>query len=347
MRSGIKKAGIITLHIVFWVVIIGLPQVLMILKNETYPKEILYYIVIAGIFIPLTFYLFYLYIVPYTLESNIKRTYAILGYSVITVALVTLKIGCLLLIDRFSNLDFNKHNLFNFTQQFAEGFNIAFFIIMAILVRISMYWIRDQRNKTELALREHQLELELLKTQLNPHFFFNTLNNIYSLVYKKSDNAPAAVMKLSEIMRYLIYESKTELVPLEKEVEQLENYIELEKLRIKDPDFIDYHITGDISTHIIPPMLLITFAENAFKHGKKKVKSPGIYIEITAENDRLTYLVKNYLLMEPNNSHLGEGLGMQNIRRRLELLYPDKHNLQIDRDNNSYEVKLELDCSEK
>jgi len=344
MRSGIKKAGIITLHIIFWVVIIGFPQVMMILNNETYPKEILYYVLISGIYIPITFYLFYLYIVPYTLESKIKRTYAILVYSVTAIALITLKIGCLLLIDRFSNLDLSKHNLFSFTQQFAEGFNIAFFIIMAIFMRISMYWIRDQRNKTELALRQQQLELELLKTQLNPHFFFNTLNNIYSLVYKKSDNASAAVMKLSEIMRYLIYESKSELVPLEKEVEQLENYIELEKLRIKDPDFINYNIAGEISSHIIPPMLLIAFAENAFKHGKRKVKSPGISIEITAENERLTYSVKNYFLNEPNKSRPGEGLGMQNTKRRLELLYPDKHRLSINRDNNMYEVLLELDC---
>lgn len=342
-----KKAGIISLHIIFWVVIIALPQYIMIVNNENIPKEVVYYALITILFIPFTFYIFYLYVVPYTLESKVKRIHAILVYAVITTALITFKTGLLLLIDHFSNLNFGKHNLFGFTQQFVEGFNITFFIIMAILLRISMYWIRDQRHKTELALREHQLELELLKTQLNPHFFFNTLNNIYSLVYKKSDNAPAAVMKLSEIMRYLIYESKTELVPLEKEVEQLENYMELEKLRIKDPDFIDYHITGDISSHIIPPMLLITFAENAFKHGKRKVKSPGISIEINAENDRLRYSVKNYLIIEPSNSHLGEGLGMQNTRRRLELLYPDKHSLRIVHDDNSYEVNLELDCTEK
>ena len=347
MKTGMKKAGIVSLHIMFWVIIIALPQYLMIINTENIPREITYYALIMMLFIPLTFYLFYLYVVPFTLESNVKRINSILIYSVITIALILLKTGLLILIDRFSDLDFVSHNLFGFRQQFVEDFNIAFFMIMAILLRISMYWIRDQRQKTELALREHQLELELLKTQLNPHFFFNTLNNIYSLVYKKSDNAPAAVMKLSEIMRYLIYGSKAELVPLEKEVEQLENYIELEKLRIKDPDFIDYHITGDISSHIIPPMLLITFAENAFKHGKRKVKSPGINIEITAEKDRLTYSVKNYLLIEPNNSPHGEGLGMQNTRRRLELLYPDKHSLRIDRDNNSYEVKLELDCRKK
>lgn len=344
MRSALRKTGIITLHVIFWVVIIALPQYLMIINSEKYPREIVYYTLITTLFIPLTFYVYYLYVVPFTIESKVKRIYSILVYSLIAIALVTVKTGCLLLIDKLSNLDFSKHNLFDFTQQFVEGFNIAFFIIMAILLRISMYWIRDQRNKTELALREHQLELELLKTQLNPHFFFNTLNNIYSLVYKKSDSAPAAVMKLSEIMRYLIYESKSELVPLEKEVEQLENYIELEKLRIKDPDFINYQIKGDITSHIVPPMLLISFAENAFKHGKRKVISPGIFIEINAENDRLTYSVKNYLIKEPNNNHLGEGLGMQNTRRRLELLYPEKHRLGIDRDNNMYEVKLELDC---
>ena len=178
MRSALRKTGIVTLHIIFWVVIIALPQYIMIISNEKIPREIVYYALIIGLFIPLTFYIYYLYVVPFTIESKVKRIYSILVYSVIAVALVALKTGCLLLIDKLSNLDFSEHNLFSFKQQFVEGFNIAFFIIMAILMRISMYWIKDQRNKTELALREHQLELELLKTQLNPHFFFNTLNNI-------------------------------------------------------------------------------------------------------------------------------------------------------------------------
>jgi len=344
MKPALRKTGIVSLHIIFWVVIIALPQYLMMINNDNIPTELVYYALISGFFIPFTFYLYYLYIVPFIIDSKVRTILSVLVYSLIAVALIALKTGFLVMVDRLTNLDFSKHNLFGFSQQFLEGFNVVFFIIMAVLLRISMYWIRDQRNKTELALREHQLELELLKTQLNPHFFFNTLNNIYSLVYKKSNNAPAAVMKLSEIMRYLIYESKSELVPLEKEIEQLENYIELEKLRIKDPDFINYQIKGDIAPHIIPPMLLIAFVENAFKHGKRKVRSPGIYIEIIAEKNRLTYLVRNYLLKEASSTQPDEGLGMQNTRRRLELLYPEKHILSIESDDDMYKVKLQLDC---
>ena len=151
-------------------------------------------------------------------------------------------------------------------------------------------------------------------------------------------------MKLSEIMRYMIYESKSEVVPLVKEVEQLTHYIELERLRTSNPGFIEFETEGNFSQHVIPPMLLLMFAENAFKHGKRKVKDPGIRINIKATDEFIFYQVANYLLKEPHNNHIGEGIGMQNTRRRLELLYPACHTLSITSDEEKYAVNLILDC---
>lgn len=247
-------------------------------------------------------------------------------------------------IDQIFDINFAEHDLYGLKVLTASALNTLFFVTLALLIKIALFWVKDQRERTELALEENRLELELLKAQINPHFFFNTLNNIYSLVYKKSDDAPAAVMKLSEIMRYMIYDTKSEMVPLEKEIEQLNNYIELERLRTKDSDFIEFETKGNFETHIVPPMLFLSFVENAFKHGKRKVTNPGISINLTAEEGLIKYSVINYILKEPLSNHKGEGIGMENTRRRLELLFPGCHNLEIKSDNEKYFVRLTLHC---
>ena len=178
---------------------------------------------------------------------------------------------------------------------------------------------------------------------MNPHFFFNTLNNIYSLVYKKSDEAPAALMKMSEIMRYMLYDSKAEKVPLEKELEYLDDYIELQKLRFTDPGFIDYSVKGETGNHHIPPMMLLSFVENAFKHGKKRVSNPGIVIRIEASEKLLNFIVSNYIVENPAiETHGRTGIGLKNIRRRLELLYPASHDLTIVSSEGRFTVNLKI-----
>jgi LytS/YehU family sensor histidine kinase len=161
----------------------------------------------------------------------------------------------------------------------------------------------------------------------------------------KSDEAPAALMKLSDIMRYMLYESKSERVPLEKEIEHLGYYLELEKLRLKDPEFVSLMVEGEISAHQVPPMLLISVVENAFKHGKKRVSNPGITIEIKAEGNRLRFMVSNYTIDNlPEKTKGDSGIGMHNTRRRLELLYPGCHDLRISRNRGKYTVSIELYC---
>jgi LytS/YehU family sensor histidine kinase len=204
-------------------------------------------------------------------------------------------------------------------------------------------WYDDRKAAEEKMIRDHKFELELLKAQLNPHFFFNTLNNIYSLVLKKSDEAPAALMKMSEIMRYMLYDSKTEKVPLGKELEYLDDYIELQKLRFADPGYIDYSVSGDLQDHEIPPMLLLSFVENAFKHGKKRVTNPGIIIRVSTTATLLNFVVSNYIIDDQAVDNPGHtGIGLKNIRRRLELLYPGSHNLTISARDGRYTVNLDI-----
>lgn len=210
----------------------------------------------------------------------------------------------------------------------------------AVLISFMISWFETQKLKDELINQQQAGELALLRSQVNPHFLFNTLNNIYSLVYKKSDEAPAAVMKLSSIMRYMFYDATSDKVPLEKEIEYLKSFIELQKLRIKNPDFVSLHIEGNAEGHSIAPMLLISFVENAFKHGSRK-QQPGIIVRLSALTDRINFEVINYLRKTTLSHNENEsGIGLINIRRRLELMYPDKHNLLISVDAETFRINL-------
>jgi len=218
---------------------------------------------------------------------------------------------------------------------------VIIYTIYALLIQLAIGWFETQKLKTELLLEKQSGELALLRSQINPHFLFNTLNNIYSLVYKKSEDAPEAVMKMASIMRYMLYDATTDKVLLEKEIEYLKSFIELEKLRIRHTDFVELEIAGNVEGRTIAPMLLIPFVENAFKHGSKSVTNPGIRISLTIAERQIRFEVTNRL--RKNATHTKDqvgGIGLHNIRRRLNLLYPGKHQLDIRTDEENYHVLL-------
>lgn len=212
--------------------------------------------------------------------------------------------------------------------------------IYAVLIWFMIRMFETQKLRDELINQRQAGELALLRSQVNPHFLFNTLNSIYSLVYRKSEEAPEAVMKFSSIMRYVLYEATSESVLLEKEVEYLRSYIELEKLRYKQTDLVRMSVEGKTEGVTIAPMLLIPFVENAFKHGSKNVQ-PGITIRLQSDDHMIRFEVVNYLKKgrrDPDNQY--SGIGLSNIRRRLELNYPGKHTLSVREENDQFWVNL-------
>jgi len=214
--------------------------------------------------------------------------------------------------------------------------------IYAMLIRFSIDWFESQKFKDELIKERQAGEIALLRSQVNPHFLFNTLNNIYSLVYNKSDEAPEAVMKLSSIMRYMLYDSNTEIVAVNKEVEYLYSFIDLQQLRITRKGFVEIKVTGSMENRTIAPMLLIPFVENAFKHGEKN-HAPGIIIHLNLEPDRLIFTVENFIKANPETpADESGGFGLQNLKRRLGLLYPDKHILIINQSENKFKIELTI-----
>jgi len=175
---------------------------------------------------------------------------------------------------------------------------------------------------------------------VNPHFLFNSLNSIYSLAYQKSDAAPEAILKLSEIMRYMLYESNDGKVDLAKELQYLQNYIDLQKIRFGNKAFIDFKITGEVGNQKIVPLLLIAFIENAFKHGVANDPFIPIRLLINLDGVNLHFYIENKKHM--NNRDIESGVGLSNVQRRLELLYAGRYKLDIQDRQDTYTCELSL-----
>jgi LytS/YehU family sensor histidine kinase len=206
-------------------------------------------------------------------------------------------------------------------------------------------WLVQQRDKKELESQTLQSELKFLKSQINPHFLFNTLNSLYALTLKKSDLAPEIVLKLSEMMRYMLYECNEKEVPLNKEINYMKNYLELEKLRHGAKMLIDFKVNGEIINQKIAPLILIPFIENSFKHGINNQVSVGfVNLELNVYKNDLNMILENSKspsLPKPSGKKSG-GIGLANVKRRMAILYPENHSLDIIESPNTYKIELNL-----
>jgi sensor histidine kinase YesM len=331
----------ILIHLFFWIYIIN-QALFPFYINKTEPgyyKDIIIYVFVGLI----TFYSIYSSLPFFISRKNIF----------ISIILGLLFLGALVFIRVWIEYPYWKYIfvpkdpkslVLDYTWYYNSLRLVIIYTIYAVLIRLAIGWYESQKLKSELIQQNQASELALLRSQVNPHFLFNTLNNIYSLVYQKSEDAPAALMKLSSIMRYMLYDANTDKVLLEKEIEYLQSFIELQKLRLRKQDCIELKITGPVNGRTIAPMLLIPFVENAFKHGSKLASGPNIRIDLNIEPQRITFEVINP--MKKNTISAKDatgGIGLNNIRRRLDLLYPGKYVLEIKDEENVYYVRLILE----
>jgi len=222
----------------------------------------------------------------------------------------------------------------------SAAFVSCFFILLSTVLKFIQDWFLNEKVKSNLENENLIAELAFLKSQINPHFLFNSLNNIYSLAYQKSEKTPEAILKLSEIMRYMLYESNEDKVTLSAEIRYLENYIELQKLRFKDNIYIKFEINGNPLGLMITPLVLISFVENAFKHGIATDIENPISIVLNLSDDKLLFHVSN--IKSSMNKDITGGIGLQNVQRRLSLIYKDRYRLHIDDNNDIYNCELYL-----
>ncbi|MFC2135487.1 sensor histidine kinase [Bacteroidota bacterium] len=231
---------------------------------------------------------------------------------------------------------------FTYTNHF---YQIVWFIIITTSIRVFKNYYLQRLELQELKTENLQTELNLLKAQINPHFLFNTMNNLYGLAKRKDDRVEDGIAQLSHLLRYVIYDSDVEKINLTKEVNQIYRLIELHKLRFAKEDNvkIDFRTKGDINGVEIPPMLLIPLVENAFKHGISLSKKSYVNIDLKIVNSELKFSVEN--IIQKKTKHINEeksGLGLSNVKRRLELIYPDNHELIVDDNGQIYNVELKL-----
>jgi two-component system, LytTR family, sensor kinase len=336
----LKRKKEILIHIIFWFVYIANSII-------TYPQEYIKKVGFWNIALKqataampfiFLFYINYSYLIPKYLSN---KKYWVYGITCIFLGAVTL----LLYIFHAFFLDWylNIGNYFlNDRIQYLpyHSLQVFFYLLISTGAKFTSDWFNNQKLKEELEKERITSELAQLKYQINPHFLFNTFNNIYSLVNKKSDAAPEAILKLSEIMRYILNENNSEKVQLEKEINYLQSFIELQKLRLKNPGIVELIINGNLKSFEIAPLLLLPFVENAFKHGDISSEKALIEISINIENSCLEFITRN--LMANNKTDKTQGIGLNNVKRRLVLLYPCKHILNIKQDNGIFDVYLKI-----
>ncbi|WP_459209264.1 sensor histidine kinase [Aquimarina rhabdastrellae] len=232
-------------------------------------------------------------------------------------------------------------------QDFKLAQLVNFFGIMILALTFASA-IKLARDSFVRRQQEKEAELKLLKGQLNPHFLFNTLNNLYGLSVIKSNNLPSLMLKLSDLLRYSLYETKEALVPLEKEITYLENYIALEKIRLEESTDIQFKNNVDLGGKKIAPMLFIVFVENAFKHlGTVPNQKSSVVVTVEEKENKLIFecinTVGTLAAKDETVAKDASGIGLKNVKKRLQLIYPEKHSLTFNNNKETFGVELILE----
>mgnify|MGYP001436623091 CR=1 FL=1 len=345
----------ILLHVLAWVIVMVLPRYIVNTFGDGNKQFLKHFYVNLGIYGAL-FYLNYLVLVPLLFTKNRKILYILSGLVLITgVCIAMWQINEKIFFDRHRQAqieavmkeinegkEFMKPPLrqikimdYFFTAVLTFGFSFG----LRMLEQVT----RNEKEKKELEREKLNSELAFLKSQVSPHFFFNTLNNIYSLIAIDTANAQDAVLKLSRLMRYLLYESEKGETRLSEEIDFLVHYIDLMRLRLSPKVRLDVNFPKDIPEISIPPLLFIPLVENAFKHGVSNRDSSFIELSMNVKENELIFNSLNSIhsMAGTDNQHFS-GIGLENVKKRLELIYPGSYSLITEKRENNFFVELSL-----
>ncbi|PWU00416.1 MAG: histidine kinase [Bacteroidetes bacterium] len=336
-----RKWVTILLHLAAWIILFSLPFLLRpSMDNKQHgasgdEQPFLYHYFTNAVLWIGFFYLNALVIIPKLLYRKKYWQIAII-YVATVVALVL-----------YSSLFF-KFFIHHTEFKYRSSFLFTIFIFLFFSGCSTAYQLIRDKIKADQILKEKEnenlkTELSLLRSQVSPHFMFNVLNNMVALARKQSDQLEPSLIKLSSLMRYMLYEADEETVPLEKEIEYLRSYIDLQQQRFGRN--VQVNVAFDVSNdnHYIEPMLLIPFVENAFKHGTGMIEDARIDIDLKTEKNKLLFSVRNKFNNISNNvKDKTSGIGLANVKRRLNLLYGGKHSLLINKNDDCFRVSLEI-----
>jgi sensor histidine kinase YesM len=346
----------IVLHLSAWLLLIILPQIIInrYWGNSNFIDWRFYF---SAAILGLIFYINYLWLIPRFYFRKNKLPYFALAILVIVVSYyLNESLGHV-----FHDPKKDKPNTEAFHKPMEERaiprppfreLQVYYFLLMGILITgfsiglkmIEMYSVTEKRQK-ELEREKLNSELAFLKNQVSPHFFFNTLNNIYSLVEINTEDAQAAILKLSKLMRYLLYESEHGETLLKNETEFMKNYMDLMQLRVSKKVNVNIELPRENTDLKIPPLLFIPFIENAFKYGISYRDKSYIKVVMNTDDEKISFKCVNSIVADKKEKH-GEnhsGIGLENVKKRLQLLFPGKHVLNINSTEEEFTVSLEIE----
>ncbi len=284
------------------------------------------------------------FLLPKLIPNKYLEYLFILLVSILTMTLVRIIFTYeFVTTDVFPESERSEGSIFDFNYITAAFIGEIYVIGFTTAIKITIDYVKNLRKTEALEKQGLKNELSLLKSQLQPHFFFNTLNNLYSLTLEKSDQAPETVVKLSEFMSYVIYQGNKKKVSLIDEIKYIQNYIDLERLRFGDRVQVDFSLLGSIEDYKIPPLLLLQFVENAFKHGTDyELGEVLLYIELEVKDSWLYFKTKNRKNSYKTGELEKEGIGHKNTKRRLGLLFDDDYEFIIKEDETNYAITLKI-----
>lgn len=322
-------------HILFW--LLSLLILLNVLRVSAEIHEIdVIYTIIFHVPILLIVYLNLQVLFPLFLE---KGRYFF--YSVSVLIAIALGSGFyIILFDSWIDYIFTGYYFIAYYSFWNISLIFVVYVLTTSLLHLARGWFRLQ----EIEQEKTHAELKALKSQINPHFLFNSLNSIYSLARKNSPKVPEKIVQLSDLMRHIIYESEAELIPLEKEIEMIKNYIELQNLRTSESDKIKLEISGKVENVKIAPLIFFPFVENSYKHGLKSgAEDAFVNAFISVPDNIVNFEIENSKGLAPSVSETRyNGIGIENVKKRLELIYPGKYKLQIHEGEKTYKVSLRI-----
>jgi two-component system LytT family sensor kinase len=339
-----KRSFKLLLHAGFWfcyLLLLAIITLTVFRKSENDPRIgwfINSMLVFACLPSTISFYVFYFFIFPnYTRKKKIVLT-IIYGLLTIVTAASTASAILYLMGGAVWDVD-NEHA--SYPAQIVFISFIAFVTgVVAIVIKGFITWVDEIKLKDELRQQTHAMEMVLVKSQLDPHFLFNTINNIDVLILKDANLASEYLNKLSDIMRFILYETKPDRILLSQEIEYIKKYLALQKIRTANESYVSFAVSGQTASRTIAPMLFIPFIENAFKHTSNKKLENAIMINIALEKNGIHFVCQNKFTPGIKPTGTGNGLGNELIQKRLNLLYPGTHSLQITNEQGLYLVSL-------
>lgn len=325
-------------HLFFWC--LSFLVLMNVLKVSAEIKTIdLIYAAIFHIPIVAVVYINLRLLFPFFLE---KGKYLL--YSLLILSLIALGSGFyLVLFNKWVDYFFEGYYFIAFYGFWDISLYFAVYLVATSLLRLARGWFRLQEIESE----RNKAELKALRSQINPHFLFNSLNSIYSLARKNSKEVPEKIVQLSDLLRHIIYDSDRDFIPLEKEIGMIRNYITLQNLRTDEQHKINLHVDGEVKEKMIAPMVILPFVENSFKHGLKGgADNAFVNILLTVSDHKLDLKIANSKGKSAGETDLRyQGIGIENVRKRLEMLYPGRHKLKITETEQTFTVDLQIEIN--